>query len=93
MFEMYVDSNGKKLRCGYTTGSCSAGAAKASTIILFNNAETLQDIDIISPNGIKIRMPLSYINKGSLKKQNKKDVYRNWFTPLWRLRSPMICCL
>lgn len=64
MFEMYVDSNGKKLRCGYTTGSCSAGAAKASTIILFNNAETLQDIDITSPNGIKIRMPLSYINKG-----------------------------
>lgn len=64
MFEMYVDSDGKKLRCGYTTGSCSAGAAKAATMILFNIDEVLNDIEITSPKGIKIRMPVSHINRG-----------------------------
>lgn len=64
MFEMYVDSDGKKLRCGYTTGSCSAGAAKAATMILFGKSETLSEIEITSPKNIKIDMPIAAINKG-----------------------------
>lgn len=63
MFEKYVETDGKKLRCGYTTGSCSAGAAKAATMILFEKAEKLNEIEIISPKGIKISMPVSSINK------------------------------
>lgn len=63
MFEMYVDSDGKKLRCGYTTGSCSAGAAKAASMILFGKADTLNEIEITSPKGIKINMPINSVIK------------------------------
>jgi len=63
MFEMYIEAEGKKLRCGYTTGSCSAGAAKAATLMLFNEAETLSEIEIASPNGINIIMPIEAIVK------------------------------
>ena len=63
MFEMYIETGGKRLRCGYTTGSCSAGAAKAAVMILFNEAETLSEIAIASPKGINITMPIASIVK------------------------------
>ncbi len=63
MFEMYVETGGKRLRCGYTTGSCSAGAAKAATMILFNHVETLSEIEITSPKKINIAMPIKSIVK------------------------------
>ena len=52
LFEMYVESEGKKLRCGYTTGSCSAGAAKAATFLLYNEGKTLESVDVESPKKI-----------------------------------------
>ena len=63
MFEMYIETGGKRLRCGYTTGSCSAGAAKAATMLLFNKSETLSEIEIASPKGINILMPIEAIIK------------------------------
>jgi len=63
MFEMYIETGGQQLRCGYTTGSCSAGAAKAATMILFNEVETLSEIEIASPKGINITMPIEAIVK------------------------------
>lgn len=64
MFEMYVEANGKKLKCGYTTGACSAGAAKAAAMILFNKVEELNEIEIASPKGINIEMPIEAIEIG-----------------------------
>ena len=63
MFEMYVETGGQRLRCGYTTGACSAGAAKAAVIVLFNKGETLSEIEIASPKGINIEMPIESIVK------------------------------
>lgn len=63
MFEMYVENEGKKLRCGYTTGSCSAGAAKAATILLFNKEENLSVIEIGTPKKINITMPIESVTR------------------------------
>lgn len=63
-FEMYVQSDGKKLRCGYTTGSCSTGCAKAATMILFGLEEKLEEITIETPQKINVTMPIESIEIG-----------------------------
>ena len=44
MFEKYIETNGKKLRLGYTTGSCAAGAAKAACKMLYSKDVLYENI-------------------------------------------------
>lgn len=55
MFEKYIYHGSKKLRCGYTTGSCAAASAKASSQMLLTGEE-ISFSEIITPNGVRLGM-------------------------------------
>ncbi|WP_367924319.1 cobalt-precorrin-5B (C(1))-methyltransferase CbiD [uncultured Ruthenibacterium sp.] len=52
-FEYYIQSGGKKLRCGYTTGTCAALAAAGATQFLLS--KRIPDVlSIMTPKGIRV---------------------------------------
>ena len=61
---MYTIKNGKRLRRGYTTGSCAAAAAKAAVAMLFSG-KTLDSVSIHTPAGIRLNLQVEGINKGN----------------------------
>ena len=50
MLERYVYKNQKKMRCGYTTGTCACAAAKAAAYMLLSGRE-VKEIKVITPMG------------------------------------------
>lgn len=53
MLEEYIYHGKQRLRCGYTTGSCAAAAAKASAEMLLTG-EKVSRVELLTPKGIMI---------------------------------------
>ena len=55
--DLYVCQNGKRLRCGYTTGTCAAAATKASIrALLSKRIDEKETMDV--PKGVTIDVPI-----------------------------------
>ncbi|KMT21832.1 cobalt-precorrin-5B (C(1))-methyltransferase CbiD [Clostridium cylindrosporum] len=60
--EEYIYKDNKKLRLGYTTGSCAAAAAKAASIMLLSGSD-IKYVDLMTPKGIGLKLKVLEINK------------------------------
>lgn len=64
--EEYVYRGAEKLRCGYTTGSCAAAAAKAAAEMIFTGHE-VTGVKLMTPKGIMLDLDVAdaELNEGS----------------------------
>lgn len=61
--EEYIVRGGKKLRLGYTTGSCAAAAAKAAAYMLLTGRR-LEQVELTTPKGVRLTLPVREIRMG-----------------------------
>ncbi len=60
MMDSFITKDGKKLRRGYTTGSCAAAASKAAAITLLSG-EMLETVYLMTPRGIGLTLTVQEI--------------------------------
>ena len=58
--ERYIEKDGKRLRLGYTTGSCAAAAAKAAAWMLLTGMRR-EKISLVTPKGIELSLDVREI--------------------------------
>ena len=57
MLRHYITKGGRTMRCGYTTGSCAAGAAKAAAEMLLTGAP-VETVALDTPKGIRLALDI-----------------------------------
>lgn len=62
MLERYVYKNQKKMRCGYTTGTCAAAAAKAAAQMLLSGRK-VTEVSVRTPSDITLTLPVCEIQR------------------------------
>ncbi|AFV03966.1 MULTISPECIES: cobalt-precorrin-5B (C(1))-methyltransferase CbiD [unclassified Dehalobacter] len=60
--ELFVIKQNKRLRCGFTTGSCAAAAAKAGAVMLLSG-DLCTEIAIATPKGILVAMQVLEVRR------------------------------
>ena len=55
MLNEFVYKNNKKMRMGYTTGSCAAAASKAAAWMLLNGRQ-IPEVSLMTPKGIRLQL-------------------------------------
>lgn len=63
MMNAFIEKDGKRLRLGYTTGSCAAAAAKAATWMLLTGRRK-ENIELDTPKGIHLNLDVREITIG-----------------------------
>ncbi|MFA6869858.1 MAG: cobalt-precorrin-5B (C(1))-methyltransferase CbiD [Methanomethylophilus sp.] len=58
--QAFIYVNGKKLRRGFTTGSCAAAAAKAAAEMLLTD-RPVAAVDLLTPKGIPLHLPIENV--------------------------------
>ena len=74
MLEQYVYKNNKKMRMGYTTGSCAAAASKAAAWMLLHG-QILPEVELMTPKGIGLHLEVldPKLSKGEASCAIRKD--------------------
>mgnify|MGYP002563816261 FL=1 len=62
MLEKYVSKGRKKLRCGFTTGTCAAAASAGAARMLLSG-KVIENITVITPSGNSVTVGLTDIKK------------------------------
>ena len=72
--EEYIVKEGKRLRLGYTTGSCAAAAAKAAAYMLLTG-HRLERVELATPKGIRLELPVleTAVESGAVSCAVEKD--------------------
>ena len=57
--DYYIIKNNRKMRFGYTTGSCAAAAAKGAAEILLGK-QKIKEVPLMTPKGILLYLEQKY---------------------------------
>lgn len=61
--ERYIYKGQKKLRLGYTTGTCAAAAAKAASLMVLGG-KRIESVELATPKGMTLTLPIADVDMG-----------------------------